>query len=230
MKTQGMKMTTLACGLAGLMGTATMARANNDQPSKGTAQDMADPGSDETTKELGEVPPTVPPTANVDNGDPTWTAVKLHRLNLMEIQASQAEQAKGLSPQVKSLASHIARDHQMADRQLAAYAKKHKISLKGTESPKANVDYPGSADDNEDLRAESDLRQLKAHKGRDMDQAFLTAMITGHDRAIALVRAVRVVTKDSDLANLLDGLLPSLQSHRDQAATLNNAINGTSSR
>jgi len=268
-KSQG-KMWMLACGLAGMLGVTTAARAA-EQPSGTTAPSgtttapsgttgpsgttLRDPVPGDNPSEGAAAPgsapqagvpaPTpAPPTAKLPvadhqagNGqvavsdDPTWIAVKLHRVNLMEIKAGKAEQAKGVSPRVKSLASQIVRDQQMADRQLAAYAKKRKISLNGSESgPVENNDNIASSEDQDDLQMQADLRALKAHKGRDMDQAFLTTVIVGHDKAIELVRGARQATKDTELATLLDQVLPSLQGHRDSAATLNNAINGTSSR
>jgi len=232
----GGKMWIATCGLLGVIGMATGARADSDK----VGHSQVNPGENvsETNAAAASAAqngvPTRPPTTATlpaaQNGDPTWTAVKLHRLNMMEIQAGKAEQANGQSPRVKSFAAHMVRDHQAADRQLAAYAKKHKISLRGSEfGPTQNDDNAAAGDDSADLQARADLKALKQHKGRDMDQAFLTAMITGHDNAITMVRDVRAATTDSELSSLLDQLLPSLQHHRDMAATLNNAINGTSS-
>ncbi|HEY2902259.1 MAG TPA: DUF4142 domain-containing protein [Polyangia bacterium] len=234
----GGKMWIATCGLLGVIGMATGARADNDKVEHARVnpgENVSETNAAAASAALNGTPSPTPaqPTTTLpaaQNGVPTWTAVKLHRLNMMEIQAGKAEQASGQSPRVKTFAAHMVRDHQAADRQLAAYAKKHKITLRGSEfGPSPNDDNNASGDDAADLQARADLKELKTHKGRDMDQAFLTAMITGHDNAITMVRESRAATTDSELASLLDQLLPSLQHHRDMAATLNNAINGTSS-
>ncbi|HEX3694142.1 MAG TPA: DUF4142 domain-containing protein [Polyangia bacterium] len=222
--------------MLGVIGMATGASADTNKVGHARlnpGEDVSETNAAAASAALNNQAPSPPTTATLpaaQNGDPTWTAVKLHRLNMMEIQAGKAEQANGQSPRVKSFAAHMVRDHQAADRQLAAYAKKHKITLRGSEfGPPQNDDNTASGDDAADLQARADLKALKQHKGRDMDQAFLTAMITGHDNAITMVREARAATTDSELSSLLDQLLPSLQRHRDTASTLNNAINGTSS-
>lgn len=200
----------LVCGLAGVLPMTAALAANNAVPSG----------------------PPVEPLAPMKGtiGDPSWTTAKLHRLNQMEISFAKLEQQKGQAPRVKDFAGHIVQDHQGADRQVMAYAKKHKVDLTAQPvSQPENKDNAATPLDTDDMAMQAEQKKLESLKGPELDREFLSTMISGHDKAIELVRTARGATSDRDLAALLDQLAPALQKHRDMAATLNNALYGTSS-
>ncbi|MEA2701241.1 MAG: putative rane protein [Myxococcales bacterium] len=207
----------VACGVAGALQLGVVARA-----SAGT-------GSDTNVN----VPPPIHPVSpgpGAASGDPTWIAVKIHHVNKMEIELGNYELKNGQSPKVKNFAAKIVRDHETADRQLAAYAKKAKIELEG--SPTGNADKrdnAASSEDAEDVQMHSDVEHVKSLKGAELDKAFASTMMTGHDKVIEMVRVAQGTVADAQLKGLLDQMLPTLVRHRRMAATLVTATSGTSS-
>jgi uncharacterized protein (DUF305 family) len=80
----------------------------------------------------------------------------------------------------------------------------------------------------DEMAMDAEMKRLQSLNGAELDRAFLASMVSGHDKAIDFVRSARGAAHDTDLANLLDQLLPSLQKHRDMATTLTNSLHGTS--
>ena len=199
----------IVCGMAGLLPVGAALAADNTAPA-------------------GAPPAPIAPTTGTP-GDPSWTAIKIHQINAMEVEAAKLEQQKGESPRVKEFAGQMVRDHQAADKQVMAYARKHKLEMRmpgtGEAAHRGNLSAVEGPDD---AAMQSEMKKLEALKGAELDRAFLASMVSGHDKAIDLVRSARDATSDRDLANLLDQLLPSLDKHRAMAATLNNAVTGGS--
>ena len=185
--------------------------------------------ADDSTGNNNAVPTAAPSMPVAPIGESDLTIPKLHQINQMEIKAGQLAQRHGESARVKQYAAQMVRDHQSADRQVMAYAKKHKIDIGMQASAKAenklNATTPEAADD---PAMQAEMTRLESLKGAELDRAFLTAMVSGHDQAIAMVRSASAATSDRDLSGLLNQLLPTLQKHRDMAATLLNGLHGTS--
>lgn len=198
----------LICGLAGVLPAAAALAVDNTAPITATA-------------------PIAPAKGTV--GDPSWTVFKLHHINEMEIKAGKLEQQQGESSRVKSFGAQLVRDHQAADRQVMAYARKHKLEVSGPAVGQAeNKENTTGAESADEMAMQAEMKRLESLKGAELDRAFLTSMVSGHDKAIDFVRSARGATSDRDLASLLDQLLPSLQKHRDTAATLSSSLHGTS--
>jgi len=219
---KGMKWMVI-CGLAGAL-PAAAALAGDNAP---TAGEAPIPSATSTTTSSASTAPMAPPVGTV--GDPTYTAYKLHRTNQMEIKVGKLEQQKGESPRVKQYAAQLVRDHQAADRQVMAFAKKHKIEMNGPTGGEArNTDNTAGGESADEMAMDAEMKRLESLNGAELDRAYLTSMVTGHDKAIDFVRSARGATHDTDLASLLDQQLPSLKKHSDMAATLTNSLHGTS--
>jgi putative membrane protein len=202
------RMWLMVSGVAGVVGVGAGARAA-DQPASN---------------------PAPAPVAAANWVDPASIAVKMHRINQTEIDVATRARDNGESAKVKSFAAQIIRDHQQADRSLAAYAKKRKIDLSGssgtsTEEPNRQN---GSEDAN-DMHMAATVKQLKGMTGGELDRAFVSAMVVGHDQALQMVNNASANTKDRDLVALLNSFRPTLDRHRRMASTLNNTLAGTSS-
>jgi len=195
-------------GVAGVMGVGAGARAA-DQPASN---------------------PAPAPVAATNWVDPASIAVKVHRINQTEIDVASRARDQGESARVKTFATQIIRDHQRADRSLAAYAKTRKIDLSG--SAGAGSEDPSKqngTDDADDMHMAATVKQLKGMTGAELDRAFVAAMVVGHEQAIQMVNNASASTKDRDLVALLNGFRPTLERHRRMAVTLNNTLAGTSS-
>lgn len=84
---------------------------------------------------------------------------KLHQINLMEIQLGQLAQQKASSAKVKSFGERLVRDHQMADREVAALAQKRNIELVAPQ--------PRASDEAQKLRMQDQMAaRLKSMTGR----------------------------------------------------------------
>ena len=223
----------IALGVAGALQLDAVGLAREgDTTNWGTTApgvNRAPAGSDTNANVRAPIHP-VTSGAGAASGDPTWVAVKLHHANKMEIDLGNYELQNGQSPKVKNFAARIVRDHEMADRQLAAYAKKAKIDLEGSPTGGADKrDNAASSEDAEDVQMHSDMEHVKSLKGADLDKSFVSTMMTGHDKVIDMVRVAQGTVGDAQLKSLLDQTMPTLMRHRRVASTLVTAISGTSS-
>ena len=142
----------------------------------------------------------------------------LHHVNQMEIDAGKIAQKNSSTQAVKSYGQMLVKDHQQADRDLTAFAKKH--------NQKIPAETANNDSDKKDLQDEKDaMARLKNMKGADFDREFLRMMVDGHDKELAKIDSEVGQVNDSDLATMIKDIKPVLQRHADQARDLekNNA-------
>jgi putative membrane protein len=146
------------------------------------------------------------------DGEPGFLA-QLHDINLTEISLGEMAQQKGYSPAVRQYGEHMVRDHKKADQQLMDYAKQHGVQLGGV--------VPQPTNDVQ-RRLQSATAATKAKlsmlQGSLFEQEYLASQVASHDETIQLMMLAR--QQYPNLASLLDGLLPTLREHRDQAYQL----------
>ena len=135
---------------------------------------------------------------------------RLHAINQHEISAGKMAEASGSTQAVRDFGTTLVRDHEAADKNLLAYAKKASID--------PNAMPPRLAHEMAAENARMD--RIRALTGQSFDLEFARAMRDGHATAIALVEAARHSVADPDLRTLLGGLLPTLRQHYQTAATL----------
>lgn len=118
-----------------------------------------------------------------------------------EVQLGQLAVQKASSPQTRDLAQQLVKDHTAANKQLAALAdRKH-----------ANVVLQPQPSDLMD--------KLQSLSGSDFDKAYASAMVGGHQKAIALFDSASH-SSDPDVAAFAGKTLPTLKHHLQMAQKL----------
>ena len=169
----------------------------------------------------------------------------IHQANQEEIQEATLAQQKSQSAGVKDFAQRMLADHQAAEQQVGGYASSHHIDLDAVRSElqRRNADRleeerrsrsVGSAtgewsytwENTLPLFDESQqvLARLRKLDGGAFDREFVQQMIDGHQRLIDRLNVARERGVSSDLAALIDGLLPTVKHHLEMARTLQDAI------
>jgi putative membrane protein len=147
----------------------------------------------------------------VGDGVPAFLA-QLRAINETEIALGELTQQRASNPAVKQYGEHMVQDHRKADQQLLDFAKQRGIQLPPRVQPTNEVQ-------NRLLSAtEATKAKLWVLDSPLYDQAYLASQVANHDEALQLVTLAR--QQYPDLAPLLDGLLPTLREHRDQAYQL----------
>ena len=137
----------------------------------------------------------------------------LHHVNQMEIDLGKAAQ-KSSTAGVKAYGDTLVKDHTSGDKDLAAYAKSHKLATIPAEKPETDADKQ----EHKDMMAK--VAELKKLKGADFDKMFLDMMASDHDKEIARIDTSIGATTDTDLQALLKATKPVLQQHAEAARGL----------
>lgn len=138
---------------------------------------------------------------------------QMHHVNQMEIDMGKLAETKGSTQAVKSYGKMLVTDHQSADKDLMAMAKKHGQSIP-MYKPTNEADQKDEKDD-KDMAA-----HVKTLKGADFDKDFLSMMVQGHEKTLAkLDTAMGMVTSD-ELKTAIENVKPVVQKHADQARDL----------
>jgi len=166
----------------------------------------ADPKPDTTKPDMNNK------SAKLSDGDSKIIA-HLHHVNQMEIDLGKAAQKTGTAS-VKNYGSNLVTDHQMADKDLTAFAKSHKLATIPADKPESD------ADKQEAKEMATQAAHLKMLKGADFDREFLSMMATGHDKELAKIDVSMGAATDPDLQSMLKAVKPVLQRHADQARDL----------
>jgi putative membrane protein len=138
----------------------------------------------------------------------------LHATNTMETDMGKIAKARGGSKEVKAYGQMLITDHQKADKDVLALAKKHGVTL---------PDHPTPRDDAEKAQMDADMatmERLKTLDGATFDREFLTAMVDGHARTLAKIDAATTTVTDAKLKALLGKIRPTVQKHHDKAKAM----------
>jgi putative membrane protein len=137
----------------------------------------------------------------------------IHHVNQMEIGMGKVAQTRGSTQAVKDYGKMLVKDHQSADKDLMALAKKDHAKIP-TFKPT----------DEADQKEMKDEKQMAAHvktlKGEAFDKAFLDMMVQGHEKVLAKVDTMASSAQNPELQTYLNDLKPALQKHADQARDL----------
>ncbi|WP_046972598.1 DUF4142 domain-containing protein [Dyella japonica] len=118
-----------------------------------------------------------------------------------EVQMGQLAVQKASSPQIKDLAQQLVKDHSAANKQLAALANRKHANVVLQPQP-SNV-----------------MDKLQSLNGGDFDKAYASAMVGGHQKAIALFDSASH-SSDPDVAAFASSTLPTLKHHLQMAQKL----------
>jgi putative membrane protein len=117
--------------------------------------------------------------------------------NQFEIESSQLAESKAKSPQVKSFARQMIKDHTKAGQKLMAVASK------------ANVQVPSST-----ALDSAHQQQLSAlNTSSDFDRDYVQAQLQAHQEAVALFKAYGTGGDNRDLKQFASKTLPDLEKH-----------------
>ncbi len=131
--------------------------------------------------------------------------VKARLDNAMEIRLLQASIEKGTDKLLKTDAKSLITDHKKLGASLKAYAGKKSYILV----------------DGDNGKADDELATLnKLNKGPDWDKEWGNALVSGHNKAIDLFGKARDNVKDSELKDMINDALPTLQAHLDMMLQL----------
>jgi putative membrane protein len=139
---------------------------------------------------------------------------ELHHANQEEQELGQLARTKGVSKGVKDYGARMVREHQQADEQVMAYARKKHLKL-GEPKPQ------GALGQTLEQAEKTTRAKLQALEGPVFDRVYVVEMVEDHDQDIAKVMsAQQQFASNAELSGLLTDLLPKLRQHRDAAYRL----------
>ena len=145
----------------------------------------------------------------VTSSDAATTLAKLHEGNAAEIVAGKWMQQHATNSKVKSFAKKMVTDHSAMDKELQAYAQKHRVRLTGDASVEA-----------EKIHHEEGLDVLKKMHGPQADLTYMQMMVQDHTKDVSVVKAAAGQAKqgsDEDYSTLLDKADKKMESHLEDA-------------
>lgn len=138
---------------------------------------------------------------------------QLHYVNQQEIKLGQLAEKNAMSPEVKSFASMMVKDHTAMDQKLMDYAKTQGVKV---------ADKPKAANDMEKKMMAQDkatLEELQVLKGAAFDSGYMAGQVGNHDATLGKVMAAKqaMPTMDPQLTAMMQELTTKVPQHREQA-------------
>jgi len=182
------------------------------EPPQAEQADAATTRSEPTTADnpLAEVPAPAPApapaAAKVDPLSDEQIAAITDAANSSEIAQAKLAQTKSKDPAIKKFAAMMISHHGEAKQKQA------KLKLKTAES---GVSTAMQVD------ADSTLNALKADTGKDFDQAYVTAQVSGHQKVLDTINDKLLPNvKNPELKAYLEEIKPRVEEHLKQAKQL----------
>jgi len=141
--------------------------------------------------------------ADHDGADPATFVTKAAQGGMTEVALSKAASTKSSEPSVKKFADQMVQDHQRANDELSAIAKKKGLNV------------PASLD----AEHQAVVQKINNKSGGEFDQAYGRQMSMDHAKTVALFEGATQST-DSDLAAFAKKTLPTLKEHKQMAGKL----------
>jgi putative membrane protein len=107
---------------------------------------------------------------------------KLHAVNKAEIDAGQLAEQSGSSQQVKDFGKQMVSEHTMNDAHLSQMAQA------------AGLNLEGQVFEDQQKKAQDHMKSLQGKTGADFDQAYMAAMVKGHQ---AVSKEVKTLTDEA---------------------------------
>lgn len=127
---------------------------------------------------------------------------------MAEVQLGELAQQKATNASVKDFGAMMVKDHTMANDQVKALAAQRNITLPAT----IGDDNKKKADD------------LAKKSGKDFDKAFMSTMVSDHEKTIDLFKSGAEKSNDPDVKTFANNTLPKLQHHLDSARAIQKAV------
>jgi putative membrane protein len=183
--------------LAIVIGTAVLIRIAGNDPSVR--------GQDANVETRGTNHGGVPIVGTSGSTDTTAGFVmEAAEMNGAEVALAVLAARNASSESVRAFAAELERDHKAAAEELKSLAERKSWA------------FPQSLDS---LQTQA-LQGLQQARGPEFDRAFIDAMITSHEKAIAVFRAQAQSATDPDLRAFAQKQLPTLENHLTHARSL----------
>jgi putative membrane protein len=136
-----------------------------------------------------------------------------HAVNQLEIDLGKAAEKKATNDTVKSFAKMLVSDHQDADKELIALAKKTGQMIPAVK--------PADATEKKEMADEkADATKLKTLKGGDFEREYLRMMVQGHEKELANLDTNVAKLENAELVDAIKAKKDVLQKHADEARNL----------
>jgi predicted outer membrane protein len=129
----------------------------------------------------------------------------LHHMNNLAIKNGQSAQDKIQDPKIRDFLQTMITTHQQNDQQLSQLAKQKNISL----SDFSAADYEKSAMD-----------QLDKLQGKNYEMGFLQLATQADQEGVDILKLLLENTQDPDIQSLVNQMIPTIQQHQSEAASL----------
>jgi putative membrane protein len=136
------------------------------------------------------------------------------QINLTEISLGRFMEARATMTAERKLGARYARDHTTAQANLRALASRLRVTLPTT---------AGASNASTEARVE-------AQKGRSMDDAFVSASVSGHKAAITIFRKEESAGSNPAVKAYATHYLPMLQTHLRMAEQAESALHAASTK
>jgi len=136
------------------------------------------------------------------------------QINLTEISLGRFTEARASITAERKLGARYARDHTTAQANLRALASSLHVTLPTTAGAKNSAT----------------VARIEAQKGRSMDDAFVSASVSGHKAAIAIFKKEESKGSNPAVKAYAARYLPMLQTHLRMAEQAESALRATSSK
>ena len=210
----------LATGVAFALMLAPVLAHAEEKGTTSTTSEQAKPETKDAQKTAGN-PMNTPDTARSDTTRTAATPATqekltdarlvtlMQKVNKEEIEAGKLAQKKGQSADIKNFGKKLVADHTKSQHEVAAAAKKAKIS--------ASDSTLTLQDKEQEKIGKNKMDQLKRLSGAEFDKAFAQEMSNDHDHMISLLRDHKGDLQSDELKTLVDNTLPVLEQHKDMA-------------
>lgn len=141
--------------------------------------------------------------AAVKSGDKSFLK-NAYEDGLAEVKAGELGVAKTANADVKAFAEHMVKDHSAANAELKKLADSKKVELPTEPS----------------TIAKGKAKLLDSKTGADFDKAYVSDMVSNHEKAVELFAKAANKGEDADVKAFAAKTLPTLQSHLKMAQEL----------
>ncbi len=180
-------------GAAGNPGTDTSTTTTSGTDTSGTTTTNGTAQSATSTGSTGTV-------SNLSAADKDFV-MKAAQGGMAEVQLGQTAQSKATDPDVQAFAKKMVDDHSKANDELKQLA-----TTKGLALPA-------------DLDAEHKkvVDDISGKSGKAFDKAYMSAMVSDHEKTVKLLQKESTSAQDADLKNWASKTLPTVEEHLNMA-------------
>jgi len=164
--------------------------------------------ADQTGTNTPEKEKPNPMALNTKAMDGAAFAKKAAGIGLAEIETGKLAKAQAGNEEVKKFGQMMVTQHTEIADKLKAIATKQKLELPTTLDPKH----------------QKLVEKLTPLRGADFDKAYMSAMVEGHEHAVALFKEAAASNPDPELKKFAAANLPILEMHLKDAQALHKAL------